>query len=239
MQSKTSRSFGPTPDFRDGTWSYATDESIGWYYFLQGGKNVTLEDMFSASNNDPYIGGDYCDENSTCSIICTDDCICGLEWQSAPECLVKQDYPDLVLPAPTERIIYEFLQDFGTLNSSEEELVNVPTMQLRCPDFLNGCYLDSGSFAGSVTNSEEPYAGFYAVDYEICIGDKDATIPCRLGCDPGCSCTILNRFDNTTEDCTMAPPTATPTIAPISGALGVGTWTSNAFVVMMMTCVWW
>jgi hypothetical protein len=34
--------------------------------------------------------------------------------------------------------------------------------------------------------------------------------------DPGCTCTILNQGENTTQDCTVAPPTVVPTPAPSS-----------------------
>jgi hypothetical protein len=207
LQSDTLISWGPSPDenFRDGGWTVSEEESYKWFYFWNGAENITLDTMFDVSNNQPFISGDYCGGNSTCSIVCSDSCLCALEWTTPTECVVKMEYPNVVLPPRDERVIYEYLQP------SVAEGDDGMTLQLRCPDFLNGCYVDADSFDSSSSVYDSNFDGFFALDYLFCKGNDEGTAPCRFGCDPGCTCALLNRADGTTSDCVTAPPTRAPT----------------------------
>lgn len=224
-------SWGPDPNdkFRDGSWKLGNgttngDNFMKWFYFLNGAENPTVDTMFQVTSKDAFISGDYCRENSTCSIICSDSCLCGVEWFPPVECAVLGEYPDTSLPEREDRIIYEYLQDFTA--GSNETAINGDgmTMQLRCADFLNGCYIDQDSFVGSQTSyaNTTSYDGFFAIDYLGCKGDEGANFPCRIGCDPDCTCTMVNRADGTTSDCIMAPPTAAPTAAPTEAPTEAG-----------------
>jgi hypothetical protein len=194
-------------------WSWWTDDRqmLDWFYFREGSKNLMLDTMFDINNIDPYISGGYCDRNATCSIICTDSCLCAVGDMSTTttpeECVVKKEYPDLVLPPFDEHIVYEFRQEY------DEWVIPDSILQLRCSDFLNGCYLDLNKVSTYASGSVSDYDGFYAENFEACLGDMWGTVPCYIGCDPGCTCTILNRIDNTTQDCLVATHTMVPTTA--------------------------